>query len=202
MIEVFRRFVPCFQYRRFIHDQPHLDHRSRIVFISLGGAVGRDVFRAGEKSRRLEREREERARLAVLQERGRLAVQINDVVTRGVAAMVGHAEAGRAALGSQPPAVEESLRRVEHDGRDALAQMRSLLGVLRTDDGRNLVPQPSLSDVDHLPGTLSAMQQNELMDFARIRMCHAMLRFLPAIPNGTIVKQNVAVNCGIFRPSY
>jgi signal transduction histidine kinase len=102
------------------------------------------------RTARLEREREERARLAVLEERGRLAVQINDVVTRGIAAMVSHAEAGRAALGRPRAVVEESLRRIEHDGRDALAQMRSLLGVLRTDDARKLSPQPSLSEIHRL----------------------------------------------------
>ncbi len=102
------------------------------------------------RTAQLEREREERARLAVVQERSRIAVQINEVVTRGIAAMVSHADAGRAALGRGGLAVEVALREVEHDGRDALAEMRRLLGVLRTDDGETLAPQPSLAEIDRL----------------------------------------------------
>jgi signal transduction histidine kinase len=108
------------------------------------------------RTTQLEHEREERAGLAVLQERGRLAMQINDVVTRGIAAMVSHADAGRAALGSQRAAVEQALRQVEQDGRQALTEMRLLLGVLRTDDSQNLAPQPSLSELDRLAQTARA----------------------------------------------
>jgi signal transduction histidine kinase len=101
------------------------------------------------RTAQLEHEREERARLAALQERSRLAVQINDVVTRGIAAMVGHADRGRAAHGSRL-AVEGALRGVEQDGREALAQMRHLLGALRTDANPTLAPQPSLAEVGRL----------------------------------------------------
>jgi signal transduction histidine kinase len=102
------------------------------------------------RTAQLEHEREERARLAALQERSRLAVRINDVVTRGIAAMVSHADSGRAALGGKRTAVEEALRQVERDGREALAEMRRLLGVLRTDERQTLAPQPSLAEVDRL----------------------------------------------------
>jgi signal transduction histidine kinase len=102
------------------------------------------------RTAQLEREREERARLAVVEERRRIAVEINEVVSRGIAAMVRHADAGRAALGGKLAAVEGALREVERDGRDALAEMRRLLGVLRTDDGETLAPQPSLADLGHL----------------------------------------------------
>ncbi len=102
------------------------------------------------RTAQLEREREERARLAVLQERSRLAVQINDVVTRGIAAMVNQADNGRAAFDGDRGAVEGALRQMEQDGRDALAEMRRLLGILRTDDGQPLAPQPSLAEIDRL----------------------------------------------------
>ncbi len=102
------------------------------------------------RTAQLEREREERARLAVVEERSRLAVQINQVVTRGIAAMVDHADQGRAALGGELAAVAQALRGVERDGRDALAEMRRLLGVLRTEDDETLAPQPSLADIDRL----------------------------------------------------
>jgi signal transduction histidine kinase len=102
------------------------------------------------RTAQLEHEREERARLAALRERGRLAVQINDVVNRGIAAMVSHADSGRAALGGQRTAVEGALRQVERDGRQALAEMRRLLGVLRTDEDQTFAPQPSLAEVDRL----------------------------------------------------
>jgi signal transduction histidine kinase len=102
------------------------------------------------RTSQLEREREEPARLAVLEERSRIAVQINEVVTRGIVAMVNQADSGRAALGRELAAVEAALREVEHEGRDALAEMRRLLGVLRTGDAESLTPQPSLSDIDRL----------------------------------------------------
>jgi signal transduction histidine kinase len=76
-------------------------------------------------------------------------VQINDVVTRGIALMVSHADGGRAALGSRT-LVEQALRQVEQDGREALAQMRRLLGALRTDEDQTLAPQPSLAEVGRL----------------------------------------------------
>ena len=101
------------------------------------------------RTEQLEREREERARLAAVQERGRLAVQINDVVTHGISSMVSHADGGRAALGSRT-LVERALRQVEQDGREALAQMRRLLGTLRTDADQSLAPQPSLAEVGRL----------------------------------------------------
>jgi signal transduction histidine kinase len=108
------------------------------------------------RTAQLEQEREARARLAVLEERGRLAAQINDVVTRGIAAMVTHAETGRAALRSQRSVAEDSLREIERDGRDALDEMRRLLGVLRCDDDQKLAPQPSLSELDRLAQTARA----------------------------------------------
>jgi signal transduction histidine kinase len=102
------------------------------------------------RTAQLEREREERARLAALQERGRVAVEINEVVTRGIAAMVRHADSGRAALGGKRAAIEEALQQLEYDGREALAEMRRLLGVLRMDEDQTLAPQPSLAEVDRL----------------------------------------------------
>lgn len=101
------------------------------------------------RTEQLEHERGEREHLAALQERSRLAVQINDVVTRGIAAMVSHADTGRTVLDS-PTMVERALRQVEQDGREALAQMRHLLGFLRTDADQTLAPQPSLAEVDRL----------------------------------------------------
>jgi signal transduction histidine kinase len=118
-----------------------------------GRALTSNSLLTGElraRTAQLEHEREERARLAVVEERSRIAVQINEVVTRGIAAMVSHADSGRAALGGDLAAIEEALREVERDGRDALAEMRRLLGVLRTDDGQTLAPQPSLADIDRL----------------------------------------------------
>ena len=100
----------------------------------------------------LEHEREERARLAVVEERTRIALRINQVVTRGITEMVSHADSGRAALGGELVALEQALRDVERDGRDALAEMRRLLGVLRTGDGETLAPQPSLAEIDRLAG--------------------------------------------------
>jgi signal transduction histidine kinase len=118
-----------------------------------GRALSSHRLMTGElraRTAQLEREREERARLAALQERGRVAVEINEVVTRGIAAMVRHADSGRAALDGKRAEVEEALRQLEFDGREALAEMRRLLGVLRTDESQALAPQPSLGEVARL----------------------------------------------------
>jgi signal transduction histidine kinase len=111
-----------------------------------------------EKSRRLQAERDLRARRAVEDERASIASELQAVVANGVSAMVVQAEAvprlfdaGDRAGGAQALSV------IEETGRDALAEMRRLLGVLRRDDaGPALAPQPTLARADALLARMEA----------------------------------------------
>jgi signal transduction histidine kinase len=98
-----------------------------------------------------EREREAAARVAVAEERARIARELHDIVAHAVSVMVLQVGAVRHQL---PPTFEEdrdALGRVERSGRTALAEMRRLLGAMRRNgDGAELVPQPGLDSLDTL----------------------------------------------------
>ncbi|MFJ6987743.1 MULTISPECIES: sensor histidine kinase [unclassified Streptomyces] len=96
------------------------------------------VWAAGHgtaRRRREARELRERARRdAVLGERVRIAREVHDLVGHSVNAMLVQAGAGRFVLGTDPDRTRELLLSVERTGRDALAELDRLLGVLRADD--------------------------------------------------------------------
>ncbi len=99
----------------------------------------------------LEREREQRARAAVDEERARIARERHDVVGPAVGLLTVQAGAARLVLDTEPDRARESLLAVEAAGRQALAEMRRLLMVLRTDgDSEELGPQPGISDLPAL----------------------------------------------------
>ena len=99
----------------------------------------------------LEREREEQARLAVSEERARIARELHDVVAHHVSVMVVQAAAARRVLASHPDQAADALGAIETTGRQALSEMRGMLGVLRQDEASDdLVPQPGLERIDTL----------------------------------------------------
>ena len=92
-----------------------------------------------------------RAASAVADERARIARELHDVVAHSISVMVVQAGSARLRLRTDPSASELALHSVEQAGRQALAEMRRMLGVLRTDDqGLSLNPQPSLRGLEHL----------------------------------------------------
>jgi signal transduction histidine kinase len=95
------------------------------------------------------------ARIAAAEERVRLARELHDAVGHSVSVMVVHAGAERLALGDERPATREALLAIERTGREALAEMSRLLGILR-DQGETLAlaPRPSLAHVDALVQTV------------------------------------------------
>jgi signal transduction histidine kinase len=105
-----------------------------------------------EKAERAELERAERARGAVDDERGRIAAELQALVANGLSAMVVQAETVPRTVDSGDLArAGAALAAVEETGRDALTEMRRLLGVLRRDgDGPELAPQPGLGRVEAL----------------------------------------------------
>jgi signal transduction histidine kinase len=104
-----------------------------------------------DRADRLEREQEERARIAVVDERSRIARELHDIVAHNVSTMVIQAGAAGRVAERDPARAREAFTAIENAGRQALAEMRRLLGILRTDsEGLALAPQPSLTHLDDL----------------------------------------------------
>jgi signal transduction histidine kinase len=107
-----------------------------------------------ERALRLERERAEEARRAVATERARIARELHDVVAHHVSMMVVQAEAGPVVVERDPARAAGAFEAIAATGRQALVEMRRLLGVLRGDgDGDaapSLAPQPGLAQVPSL----------------------------------------------------
>jgi signal transduction histidine kinase len=104
-----------------------------------------------ESAERLDAGREQRARAAAVNERTRIARELHDVIAHSVSVMVIQAGGARMVMDSEPARAEGSLRSVERAGREALAEMRRLLGLLDSgEDPRALAPQPGLADIEDL----------------------------------------------------
>ena len=113
------------------------------------GARTRLMQRLRERASELEGERERRAREAVSAERRRIAGELHDVVTHSVSVMVVQAAAARRLVPSDPDRAREAMEAIERTGREALNEMRRLLGVLRRgDEDLALTPQPTLKRLD------------------------------------------------------
>jgi len=98
----------------------------------------------------LEREQELRVREAAELERATIARELHDVVAHKVSVMVVQAGAERSILDPAATSTEETLRTIEETGREALVELRRLLGVLRSGESQSRAPQPTLADVDAL----------------------------------------------------
>ena len=98
-----------------------------------------------------EREREAAARIAVAEERTRIARELHDIVAHTISVMVLQVGAVRLKLPAALPEDRDALKGVEQTGRTALAEMRRLLGAMR-DEGEELerVPQPGLGNLEGL----------------------------------------------------
>jgi signal transduction histidine kinase len=100
-------------------------------------------------------EREQRAQAAIAEERIRIGGELQDIIAHSVSAMVIGAGGARRLLRSDPDRARLSMLDVEEMGREALADLRRLLGMLRKqDDPRALAPQPGLNQLPDLLATL------------------------------------------------
>ncbi|MEU9875379.1 sensor histidine kinase [Streptomyces phaeochromogenes] len=106
-----------------------------------------------ERAARLEKEREAQAKVAVAAERARIARELHDVVAHNVSVMVVQADGAAYVLDSAPDQAKKALETISGTGRQALAEMRRLLGVLRTGEHQEsgeYVPQPDVEQLDDL----------------------------------------------------
>ncbi|MGW4208050.1 sensor histidine kinase [Lentzea sp. NPDC004789] len=99
----------------------------------------------------LETERDQQARIAVGEERSRIARELHDVVAHAVSVMIVHADGAAYTIRSQPEVAENAVRTIAETGRLALTEMRRLLGVLRSEDAETQwAPQPDARGVVEL----------------------------------------------------
>ena len=113
----------------------------------------RRAYYAGleDRAARLERERDAQAQIAVAAERARIARELHDVVAHNVSVMVVQADGASYALDSDPERTRQALGAIADTGRQALAEMRRLLGVLRREATQTgLTPLPGVEELAEL----------------------------------------------------
>src|SRR6516225_6748958 len=105
-----------------------------------------------DRAARLEAERDAQAQIAAAAERARIARELHDVVAHNVSVMVVQADGASYALDNDPGKAKEALAAIAATGRQALAEMRRLLGVLRHDDGTDpgRAPLPGIAQLGEL----------------------------------------------------
>ncbi|MGW8065768.1 sensor histidine kinase [Streptomyces ziwulingensis] len=106
-----------------------------------------------ERAARLEKEREAQSKVAVAAERARIARELHDVVAHNVSVMVVQADGAAYVMDAAPDQARKALETISSTGRQALAEMRRLLGVLRTGEHQEAgeyVPQPDVQQIEDL----------------------------------------------------
>jgi signal transduction histidine kinase len=145
-----------------VHWVPTGNSVKSFVFLSglafaalLAGVVVRalrsQMWFLAERAQRLERERDQQASLAAAAERARIAREMHDVVSHNIQVMVTLADAATTSR-QVPERAAEAMREVSGTGRQALTDMRRMLGVLRDEGGvasgeHPLAPQPGLHEL-------------------------------------------------------
>ena len=106
-----------------------------------------------ERAARLEHERDQQGRLAAAAERARIARELHDVVAHNLTVMVALSDGAGYVLREDPDEAERALQTASRTGREALGEMRRLLGVLREQDreaSTGRVPQPGVPEIDNV----------------------------------------------------
>ena len=120
----------------------------------LGDSMGyRRAYSAAleERAVRAERERDTQAQIAAAAERARIARELHDVIAHNLSVMVAQADGGAYAFDAAPAQSREALAQIGRTGRQALSEMSSLLGVLRTGpEAPALAPAPAADEIAQL----------------------------------------------------
>ena len=121
------------------------------VVMFVAWYVGRRLRMRQERAAQLLREQAAEARRIVIEERARIARELHDVVAHRVSLMTVQAGAAKAVAAQDPEGALRAMGAVEEAGRQALEELRHLLGVLRPEtDPDGLGPQPGLADLPRL----------------------------------------------------
>lgn len=131
---------------------------TQAIFVAVPLYLGREVYRRRARMEELqrraeqaERDREEQARRAVAEERTRIARELHDVVAHQVTVMTIQADGAARLARDADPRVGSALETIKETGQHALAEMRRVVGLLRTaSDDDDLAPQPQMADLDAL----------------------------------------------------
>jgi signal transduction histidine kinase len=122
-----------------------------------------------ERARRLERERDQQATIAAAAERARIARDMHDVVAHSLAVMIALADGAARSATSAPERAADAMGKVSATGREALGEMRRLLGVLQDDgDGGGRSPQPGLDDLEALVAQVRSAGPRVTLDVAGV----------------------------------
>ena len=120
----------------------------------LGDSMGtRRAYSAAleERAARAERERDAQAQIAAAAERARIARELHDVIAHNLSVMVAQADGGAYAFDAAPAQSREALAEIGRTGRQALSEMSSMLGILRTDpEAPPLAPAPAAAEIEQL----------------------------------------------------
>ncbi|MFG2040654.1 sensor histidine kinase [Dactylosporangium sp. NPDC048998] len=104
-----------------------------------------------DRAQRLEIERDQRSRLAAAAERTRVAREMHDIVGHSLSVIISLADGGSYAVGGNPQRGREALELIGDTGRQALAELRRVLGVLREEtEAAELHPQPGIAEIGAL----------------------------------------------------
>ena len=134
-----------------IDGAPAAEMAFGFLFLLVLWYIGTRVRIRGERAAQYEREQAARARRAVAEERTRIARELHDVVAHRVTMMTVQAGAAKTVAADDPEGALRAMEAVEEAGRQALRELRHLLGVLRPDaEGDDLGPQAGVDDVPML----------------------------------------------------
>ena len=115
------------------------------------GGRQRNADRMTSYAARLEREQDRLAQEALADERARIARELHDVIAHSVSVMGVQAGAARLSMDTDPDRVRPVLISIEETAREAIGELRRMLGVLRSDgQPQELAPQPGLADLPRL----------------------------------------------------
>ncbi|MFD3588523.1 sensor histidine kinase [Streptomyces sp. NPDC058683] len=140
-------------------EQPVLGGFFMLGTLTAAVAVGltfriRGLYLAAleDRARRLEIEQEQQVRLTAAAERSRVAREMHDIVGHNLSVMVSVADGAAVLAGNRGERSAEALRILGDTGRQAMSELRRVLGVLRegADDELPLAPQPGIRDLDPL----------------------------------------------------
>ena len=165
---------------------------SNAVYFGGARVVGESLWRAARvrahlasTAEALAREQELNERRAVLEERLRIARELHDIAAHHISGSGIQAAAARAVMSTDPAAAANALRAVEQSSRDALVEMRSLMGVLREPDTGEFAEESACC-------TTSVHELGRLVNEFRTNLLDVRLQ---VIGDSIDVPQSVSVSC-------